>query len=122
MSSLLISNINCLVNTREQNQLLRGADLSKLPYIDNAFVLVEDGEIAEYGSMEKLKTRNQKPGTTIDATGQYVLPAWCDSHTHIVFAGSRESEFVDKIKGLSYAEIAARGGGILNSAKRVNET
>jgi imidazolonepropionase len=72
--------------------------------------------------MEKLKTINHKPKTTIDVPGQFVLPTWCDSHTHLVFAGSRENEFVDKIKGLSYAEIAARGGGILNSANRLNET
>jgi len=122
MSSLLISNIKCLVGIREQNQLLRGAELAKLSCVENAFLLVEDGQIAEYGSMEKLKTKNHKPETTTDATGQYVLPAWCDSHTHLVFAGTRESEFVDKIKGLSYAEIAARGGGILNSAKLLNET
>jgi len=93
-----------------------------LPCIENSFLLVEDGQIANYGSMERLKTINHKPKTTIDVPGQFVLPTWCDSHTHLVFAGSRENEFVDKIKGLSYAEIAARGGGILNSAKRLNET
>src|SRR5262245_45435538 len=122
MSSLLISNIKCLAGIRDQNQLLRGRDLKNLPCIENAYLLIENVHIAGYGSMEQLKTINHKPKTTIDATGQYVLPAWCDSHTHLVFAGSRESEFVDKIKGLSYAEIAARGGGILNSAKLLNET
>ena len=122
MSSLLVSNIKCLVGTREQHQLLRGQDLKNLACVENAFLLIEDGQIADYGRMEKLKTINHKPKTTLDASGQYVLPAWCDSHTHLVFAGSRENEFVDKIKGLSYAEIAARGGGILNSAKLLNET
>ncbi len=122
MSSLLISNIKCLVNTREHHQLLRGAELAKLPCIENAFLLVEDDHIADYGTIDKLETINQKPKTIVDATGKFVLPSWCDSHTHLVFAGTRESEFVDKIKGLSYAEIAARGGGILNSAKLLNET
>ena len=84
--------------------------------------MVEDGQIANYGSMENINDVRHKPKATIDATGQYVMPAWCDSHTHLVFAGSRENEFVDKIKGLSYAEIAARGGGILNSANLLNKT
>ncbi len=122
MSSLLITNIKCLVNTREQNQLLRGHELMNLPCIENSFLLVEDGQIANYGTMEKLKSINHNPNTILDVPGQFVLPTWCDSHTHLVFAGSRENEFVDKIKGLSYAEIAARGGGILNSAKLLNET
>src|SRR5207344_2850855 len=69
---------------------------------------------------QDLPSKNLKPSTTIDASGQFVLPAWCDSHTHLVFATSREEEFVDKIKGMSYAEIAAKGGGILNSARKLN--
>ncbi len=122
MASLLITNIKCLVNTREQNQLLRGGELMKLPCINDSFLLIEDGQIVNYGGMEQLKAINQKPKTILDVPGQFVLPTWCDSHTHLVFAGSRENEFVDKIKGLSYAEIAAKSGGILNSAKRLNET
>ena len=122
MSSLLISDIKCLAGTHAKNQLLRGQDLKNLPFIENAFLLVEDGQIANYGSMENINDVRHKPKATIDATGQYVMPAWCDSHTHLVFAGSRENEFVDKIKGLSYAEIAARGGGILNSANLLNKT
>lgn len=121
MSSVLITNIQQLVNVREQSELLRGKALAHLPCIDKAFLLIEDDEIAGYGPMDVLKNEGQ-PATRIDAGGQFVLPAWCDSHTHIVFAGSRESEFVDKIKGLSYAEIAARGGGILNSAHKLQET
>lgn len=122
MSSKLITNIKLLVNTREQNQLLRGKELAQLPCIENAYLLIEDDEIARYGRMEDLSTVNQQPSTTINASGQFVLPAWCDSHTHLVFAASRENEFIDKLKGLTYAEIAAKGGGILNSAKKINET
>ena len=121
MSSTLITNIKLLVNTREQNQLLRGKELSQLPCIENAYLLLEDDTIAQYGRMEDLSTVSSQPSTT-DASGQFVLPAWCDSHTHLVYAASREDEFIDKINGLSYAEIAANGGGILNSAKKLNET
>lgn len=124
MASLLITNIKKLVNTREQFHLLRGQELSDLPCIDNAYLLIEDDTIAEYGSMSDLPTLHPTPYTrnTYDAGNQFVLPTWCDSHTHIVFAASRENEFIDKIKGLSYAEIAARGGGILNSAKKLRDT
>lgn len=123
MSSLLIQHIRKLVNIREGNQLLRGAALAYLPVIEDAFVLIEDGIIAEYGPMLELELKvPQLPQYIIDADGQYVLPAWCDSHTHLVFAKTREEEFIDKIKGMSYAEIAARGGGILNSANTLNET
>ena len=117
----LIIHINQLVNTREQNKLLRGKELAVLPSIENAFLLIEDGIIAAYGNMFELELKvPQMPAHIIDASGQFVLPCWCDSHTHIVFAGSRENEFVDKIKGLSYAEIAARGGGILNSSGKLH--
>lgn len=122
MSSTLITNIKLLVNTREQNQLLRGKKLSQLPCIENAFLVIEDDDIAHYGRMEELQAKNHKPQTVHDASGQFILPAWCDSHTHLVFAASREAEFIDKLKGLTYAEIAAKGGGILNSAKKLNET
>ncbi len=118
----LITNIRQLVNVREKNELLRGQSLAVLPSIDHAWLLIEGNEIAGYGTMAELPSNRPIPEETIDATGQFVLPAWCDSHTHIVFAGSREGEFVDKIRGLSYAEIAARGGGILNSARKLRET
>ncbi|MGB8190467.1 MAG: imidazolonepropionase [Chitinophagaceae bacterium] len=121
MSSILITNIRQLVNVRRDHHLLRGKDLAHLPCIDNAYLLIEDDEIAGFGQMDELETRNPKP-ETINASGATVLPAWCDSHTHLVFAASREKEFVDKLKGLSYADIAAKGGGILNSARKLNDT
>lgn len=122
MPATLIRNIKQLVNTRTGNQLLKGKELADLPCMSNAYLLVEDGLIAEYGSMDSLQVNEDAVDNTIDASGQFVLPAWCDSHTHLVFAASREEEFVDKLKGMSYAEIAARGGGILNSARKMAET
>lgn len=117
----LIINIKQLISTRNTFSLLRGKELAELPFIENAFLLVEDGIIAAYGAMYELELKvPQLPKAVVDAAGQFVMPCWCDSHTHIVFAGSRENEFVDKIKGLSYAEIAARGGGILNSSEKLN--
>ncbi len=117
----LITNIQQLIGTSATTELLRGTALAQLPSIENAFVLVEDGIIADYGAMYELEIKvPQLPKNIIDADGQFVLPCWCDSHTHIVFAKSREEEFIDKIKGLSYADIAAKGGGILNSANKLN--
>lgn len=118
----LITNIKQLVNVREENHLLRAKELSVLPVINNAYLIIEDGVIASYGTMDDLSSIVHRPSSVIDVSGQFILPAWCDSHTHLVFAASREEEFVDKIKGLSYAEIAAKGGGILNSARKLNET
>jgi len=117
----LIINIKQLVNVREESKLLRGKELSELPSIENAYLIVENGMIAEYGSMQNIKHQTSNLKQTIDATGQFILPCWCDSHTHLVFAAGREEEFVDKIRGISYEEIAAKGGGILNSAKKLNE-
>jgi imidazolonepropionase len=119
MAVTLITNIKQLVGVRKENQLLHGKELAHLPVIENAYLLIEEGIIADYGPMKELQTSKLKPRVNIDATGQFILPAWCDSHTHLVFPASRESEFIDKIKGLTYAEIAANGGGILNSANRV---
>lgn len=116
---MLIINIKSLVGIHAPSQPLRGKGLDALPSIENAYLRVKNGVITEFGEMASLKSFEEK---TIDATGQFVLPAWCDSHTHLVFAGSRETEFVDKIKGISYEEIARKGGGILNSAQRLNET
>src|ERR1051326_1403190 len=118
----VITDIKQLVGVRQENKLLRGKELAELPVIDDAYLIVEDGIIVGYDRMENLKSENRKPKSEIDASGQLVLPCWCDSHTHLVFAASREEEFVDKIKGMSYAEIAAKGGGILNSAKKLNDT
>lgn len=116
----LITNIAQLVNIREKNQLLRGSDLKILPSLSNAYLLINNGTIESYGSMDELNAGITEAAETIDAKGSFVMPCWCDSHTHLVFAASREEEFVDKIKGMSYADIAARGGGILNSAAKLN--
>lgn len=122
MSATLITNIKQLIGTRKENNLLRGKDLAILPEIEDAFLLIEDGIIAEFGAMYELELKvPQLPKDIIDAAAAFVLPTWCDSHTHIVFAKTREEEFIDKIKGMSYAEIAAKGGGILNSANKLNE-
>ncbi|HEY1021907.1 MAG TPA: imidazolonepropionase [Flavisolibacter sp.] len=119
--TILFTNIRQLVSCRESWPILRGTELSHLPCIDNSYLVVEDGYIASYGEMSELLFKPNDFEQHVDATGRMVLPAWCDSHTHLVFAGSREDEFVDKLKGLSYAEIAAKGGGILNSARKLNE-
>ena len=118
--NVLITNIHQLVNVRKETHLLRGKDLSILPIIENAFVNIHNGRILDYGEMKALP---ELAGfEIIDAQGATVLPCWCDSHTHLVFAASRENEFVDKLNGLSYSEIAAKGGGILNSAQKLNNT
>ncbi len=121
MQKLLIKNIKSLVQARDTAVTkVLGADMENLPCIENAWLAIEDGIILDYGSMDEF------PGITdwknleiIDAQNKYVLPCYVDSHTHIVYAGSREAEFEDRIKGLTYEEIAARGGGILNSAKKL---
>lgn len=118
--SILIKNIRQLAGVRENSTLLRGKELSELPFINNAWIHIENNIIVGYGSMDSLNIKEFK--NSIDATGRLVMPCWCDSHTHLVFAGSRENEFVDKIKGKTYAEIAAHGGGILNSANKLNDT
>lgn len=122
---ILIINIKELVGVDEAlNPYLSGAEMGKLQTIKNAFLLIDKGLILEYGSMFDLfipEDWKKKGIKVLDATGKLVLPSFCDSHTHLVYAGSREIEYVDKIKGLSYEEIAKRGGGILNSAKRLHE-
>lgn len=115
MKQTLFTNIHQLMNVRQHPVLLRGRELRELPVLNDAWIMVVDGRIADYGTMEFCPTASE----TIDLQGASVLPSWCDSHTHIVFAASREDEFVDKIKGLTYAEIAAKGGGILNSARKL---
>jgi imidazolonepropionase len=117
MSSLLIRNIRSLLQAETQfRPLVRGAEMTHIPQIHNAFLLLENGRIAAFGPMAECPERADE---VLDATGRLVLPSWCDSHTHIVFAATREEEFVDRIRGLSYEEIAARGGGILNSARKL---
>ena len=117
----LIINIKELLQVRDSSILkVSGAEMAVLPTIKNAYLVLKNGLISDFGSMEDLPNIN--PEKCIDADGKIVLPSWCDSHTHIVYAGNREQEFVDRINGLTYEEIANRGGGILNSAKKLNET
>ena len=119
MNSLLIKNIKSLVQVCEDasaEKPLKGAAMKHLPCLENAFLLIENERIKDFGAMENCPDRADE---VIDATGRFVFPAWCDSHTHLVFAASREEEFVNRIEGLSYEEIAARGGGILNSARKL---
>lgn len=117
----LITHIKCLVGTRNTSTVLRGAALRELPCVEDAFLLLDDERIAAYGLMKDIDKQELSNPTVIDARGAFVLPAWCDSHTHLVFAASREEEFVDKIRGMSYEAIAAKGGGILNSARKLQE-
>ena len=119
MATQIFTNISLLANTRGHSGFVRGDKLANLPSIKNAYIIIEDDTIAEMDVMENFRFSK---GNFSVANNTIVLPCWCDSHTHIVFAGSREGEFIDKIKGLSYAEIAERGGGILNSAQRLNAT
>jgi imidazolonepropionase len=122
--NLLVRNISCLVHTEEViHPVYKGSEMSRLQTIENAFLFSVDGVITSFGvdSIQTIESiRSVYPAITeIDATGKIVLPSWCDSHTHLVYAGSRENEFVDRIKGLTYEEIALRGGGINNSAKKL---
>ena len=118
--NVLFINIKELIQVREKAvDFLSGKEMNVLPTIKNAFLVVENGLISDYGLMENCPETTFK---TIDATGRMILPSWCDSHTHLVYAGNREGEFVDRINGLSYAEIAENGGGILNSAKKLQQT
>lgn len=125
--ALLITNIKVLVQTGdEQPGMVAGKEMSELGSVQNAFVLCSDGLISDFGSMDEINpallNRNDDEITTVDATGKFVFPSFCDSHTHLVYSGSREQEFTDRIRGLSYEEIARRGGGILNSARLLHNT
>jgi len=121
---LLIKNIRSLVQVEEKpRSWVSGEQMSQLNALDNAYLAIEDGLIVDYGSMDDWPgISDWRDLEVIDASNRLVLPAWCDSHTHLVFAGTREDEFVDRINGLTYEEIAARGGGILNSAKKLQNT
>lgn len=117
----VIVNIKELLQVRAHNNtIVSGDDMKVLPTIKNAYLYIKDGIIEGYGSMDNYHSIDVDE--KIDASGKLVLPTWCDSHTHIVYAGNREQEFVDRINGLSYTEIANRGGGILNSAKTLQNT
>jgi imidazolonepropionase len=127
LTGLLIKNIKSLVQVEEVPQIkVSGRDMSEIQSIDNAYVYIEDGLINDFGKMDELPDIqalvNNSDIKTIDASGRFVFPSFCDSHTHLVYSGSREIEYSDKIRGLTYAEIAKRGGGILNSAKKLHET
>ncbi len=123
MKDYLILNIKSLLGIDEGGKLKyrAGEDMDRINSIDNAFLLISNNRIKDFGKMLDIKASYFTDGCVIiDATDRYVLPAWCDSHTHLVYANSREQEYVDKIKGLSYEEIARRGGGILNSVERLH--
>jgi imidazolonepropionase len=117
----LIINIKQLIQIRETNVLkVSGIEMKTLPLIENAYLLIENDTIVDFGKMEDCDST--EADTIIDASGKIVMPTWCDSHTHVVYAGNRVQEFVDRINGLSYEDIANRGGGILNSAKTLQNT
>ena len=119
---VLFKNIKELLQIREASvEFVAGEAMKELPAIQNAYLLIEDGKIADFGGMDECVYDNVVD-EVIDASGKMILPAWCDSHTHIVYAGNREGEFIDRINGMSYEEIAQRGGGILNSAKTLQAT
>ena len=120
---LFILNIKALVATEETPQMaVLGTKMAQLNSIENAYLWIKNGKIEDFGKMEDFRLPDDLAVEVLDASGRLVLPCWCDSHTHLVYAGSREPEFVDRIKGLTYEEIAENGGGILNSAKRLQET
>jgi len=123
--NLLIKNIKQLVQVEySPKEKVCGQEMSKIESIKDAYLFIKDGVFEEFGEMKNFNSENftNKIDSEIDATGKMVFPSFCDSHTHLVYAGSREIEYTDKIKGLSYEEIAKRGGGILNSAKLLQET
>lgn len=120
MAALLLTEIKALVGTHDPDiRFLRGAEMQCMPILDDSWLLIEGSRIIDYGAMSDLPAELEHHSNRISLRNKYVLPAWCDSHTHLVFAESREAEFVQKIAGKSYEEIAATGGGILNSAHKV---
>ncbi|MDP4214353.1 MAG: imidazolonepropionase, partial [Bacteroidota bacterium] len=120
MASRILTNIKQLINIRKDSKPLFGHELADLPIIEGAYLIVEETEIAGFGKMADLtREHNHLPAEQLNCGGRLVLPCWCDSHTHLVFAGNRENEFVDRIRGLSYAEINSRGGGILSTVQQV---
>ena len=122
MKQTLIQNIGILAGIQdEETRCLCGDDMQKVDMLKDAWLLIEDGMIKDFGRMSKQQVIVGDTADVVDAQGGALLPSFCDSHTHLVYADSREQEFVDKIRGLSYAEIARRGGGILNSADRLHE-
>lgn len=118
---VLFKNIKQLLQIRDPDvKIVAGKDMGELPVLENAFLITENDRIADFGPMDHIP--DIKADREVDATGKMLLPTWCDSHTHLVYAGNREKEFVDRIRGLTYEEIASRGGGILNSARRLGSS
>jgi imidazolonepropionase len=123
MSKIIIQNIKELVGISHSGILLKkGSEMNQLVTIQNAFVIIENGLIKSFGKMNDLASTENENSTVIDAKNKLVFPSWCDSHTHLVFAAPRDKEFVDRIHGLTYEEIALKGGGILNSAEKLQAT
>jgi imidazolonepropionase len=119
---LLIRNIKqLLMSGYEEKDHVAGEEMARLKMLEHAWLLLQEGKIVSFGTMEEIPSVPQE-AEVIDASGRIVMPAFCDSHTHLVYAGSREKEYRDKVMGLSYEEIARRGGGILNSARLLHET
>jgi imidazolonepropionase len=120
---LLIYNINKLLQvSRLAPEFRSGKEMQILPFLENAWLYCEGEKIIDFGLMKEMPSEYLSSDTVFDVSGRMVMPAYCDSHTHLVYAGSRETEFIDKVKGLSYIEIARRGGGILNSALILHNT
>jgi imidazolonepropionase len=119
MRKLLVKNIATLVAENQPSLCRRGAEMAVLDTLADAWLYCEDGRVSDFGTSPCPAAYAE--GEVVDAQGGTIMPSFCDSHTHLVYADSREDEFVDKIRGLSYAEIARRGGGILNSADRLHE-
>ncbi len=126
MSVTLFKNIGAIIQSHLKAPLLqKGNAMAQLQTCEDAWLAIENDKIVEFGSMkdwESIKGKYPESATVIDVEGKFILPAFCDSHTHIVYAGSRENEFVYKIKGMSYEDIAKQGGGIINSAKKLQNT
>ena len=117
--SKLIINIKKLLQIRDKKtSFIPACEMNNLPHINNAFLLIENGKISDFGKMSETPKINNIE--TIDAKNKIVLPAWCDSHTHSVFAGNRSDEYMQRLDGVSYQEIAANGGGILKSSMQIN--
>lgn len=122
MSQILLINIKNLLQVRElETSYVSGKEMSVIPFIKSAYLLIDNGKIKDFGEM-KNSPKNLENFNIVDCKGKMVLPSWCDSHTHIVYAGNRSNEFIDRIKGLSYNEIANNGGGILNSVDILRNT
>ncbi len=122
MSQILLINIKNLLQVRElETSYVSGKEMNVIPFIKSAYLLIDNGKIKDFGEM-KNSPKNLENFNIVDCKGKMVLPSWCDSHTHIVYAGNRSNEFIDRIKGLSYNEIANNGGGILNSVDILRNT